>query len=274
MSLGRLGWRGAKLQPRLTAPGPFLRIFLARSALPSLLGTPRLPGPAAATTRTHRGQRAAAGLRAPRRSQGALPREGRLLLPPAAPAQLLRAPLPARAAGAVGTYLPDKVTRPVRPGGRPRVSGARERAGRRTVRRPPLLPSSPALSSSALPPPGLPSARLPALRQRPAPPAAPRVLERGARGSGGSPGQPGARAWRQPGGAWPSSPWERIGCGETPPARAYPAGWARGVPGRATGLAKPGDTRAEGGGQQALGEDGSEEKGTAPWKAATNFAPS
>lgn len=70
--------------------------------------------------------------------------------PPAAPARLLPAPPPASAAGTVGTYLPDKVTQPVRPGARPRVSGASERAGRGAVRRPPLLLSSPALSSSAL----------------------------------------------------------------------------------------------------------------------------
>lgn len=125
------------------------------------------------------------------------------------------------------------------------------------------------------PPPRLPSAPLPALRSPPAPPAAPRVLERPARGSGGSPGRRGAGAWRQWGGARPSSPRERKGCGESPAARACPAGWARGVPGRATRLAKPGDTRAGGGGHGLRGRMAARRRRErARAKAAANFAPS
>lgn len=174
---------------------PFLRIFLASPLSPSSwrphasrVPPPRPPGLTA-------GAAPPPVLRAPRRSWDALPREGSLQRPPAAPAPLPPAPPPARAAPALGTYLWDKVTRLVRPGGHQRVSRASKRAG--------AGPCSARLCSSAprlsppLPSPPLPSAPLraaplptllAALRSPPAPPAAPRVLESLAWGSGGSPG--------------------------------------------------------------------------------------
>lgn len=122
--------------------------------------------------------------------------------------------------------------------------------------------------------PSSPSAPLPALRSPPAPPAAPRVLERRARGSGGSPGRPGARARRQWGGARPASPRERKGCGETPAACACLAGWAGGVPGRATRVAKAGDTRAGGDDHGLRGRMAARTRERPRAKAAANFAPS
>ncbi|KAK2109449.1 hypothetical protein P7K49_009195, partial [Saguinus oedipus] len=121
-------------------------------------------------------------------------------IPPRAPAL---AGLSARPRGGqAGTYLRDKVTRLVRPSGRPRVSGASERAGRGAVRRPPLLLRSQALSSSALP-------SAPLLSPRPALAAsAPGCPARRARGTGGSPAaeslelrrRGGAQSSRPPGG--------------------------------------------------------------------------
>ncbi|CAO2578405.1 hypothetical protein LEMLEM_LOCUS533, partial [Lemmus lemmus] len=88
------------------------------------------------------------------------PASSRARRPLAVAAAHSRSPRSSRAAPALRTYLRDKVTRLVRPGGRPRVSGVGERAGRGAVWSPPLLLGS-WLSASALPcallPPPLPS---------------------------------------------------------------------------------------------------------------------
>lgn len=137
-----------------------LCIFPARRHLPSLGATLCLPGPATATPQdlprpAHSHRRLVCALRG---GAGRPPAPGHPPAP-AAPAHS-SGPRSSRAALVLGTYLRDKVTRLVRPGGRPRVSRAGERAGRGAVRSPPLLLGS-WLSASALPcaplPPPLPS---------------------------------------------------------------------------------------------------------------------
>uniref|UniRef100_A0A8C2MLY8 Uncharacterized protein n=1 Tax=Cricetulus griseus TaxID=10029 RepID=A0A8C2MLY8_CRIGR len=105
---------------------PVLRIFPARRHLPSHGATLCLPGPATATQRdlpTPACTRASSRARRP-------PPAAR----PLAAAAHSRSPRSSRAAPPLRTYLRDKVTRLVRPGVRPRVSGAGERAGRGAVR--------------------------------------------------------------------------------------------------------------------------------------------
>lgn len=147
------------MQPGPIVLVPVLRIFPARRHLPSHGATLCLPD------RDPTGLTAAGtpppGLRAARRSRTpACARASSRARRPLAAAAHSRSPRSSRAAPALRTYLRDKVTRLVRPGGRPRVSGAGERAGRGAVRSPPLLLGS-WLSASALPcaplPPPLPS---------------------------------------------------------------------------------------------------------------------
>lgn len=139
-----------------------------------------------------------------------------------------------------GTYLPDKVTWLVSPGGRPPVSGASKRAGKCGARLcssalwlSPLLPSPPLRS----PPRGssAPAAPCPELATR-APSCPART---------GSAGPAAAAAAGAAGRCRTSGPQERKGCGETAAARAQRAGWAGGTSGRAVRLAEPGNTCAE-----------------------------
>lgn len=183
--------------------GPFLRILLACSALFVCLATPRLTGPATATTPTHRG-RCAAGSARSEAEPGRPPSRG---LPPE-PATRPQ-PRPAPSSPPPPPALPGRWDLPPGQGDlakasrRPPVRHPQEPAGgSRLVWRPPLILCSPALSSSPTPPrfplrlssllP--PTPPLPALRSPPAPPAAPRVLEQPRPGRRGAPRRPKERS--------------------------------------------------------------------------------